>query len=122
MTTTPTKAAEATKVDRRRIAERIVRDIPEGWYVNLGIGIPLLVGNLIPPNREVVLHSENGILGMGPLVATGEADPWLVNAGKQDITLLAGASLFDHALSFAIVRGRHLDLCILGRLRGGGEW
>jgi 3-oxoadipate CoA-transferase, beta subunit len=111
---TTTQDADAAKVDRRRIAKRIARDIPEGWYVNLGIGIPLLVGNLIPSDREVLLHSENGILGMGPLVATGEADPWLVNAGKQDISLLPGASLFDHALSFSMIRGRHLDLCILG--------
>ena len=108
------KDANAAKIDRSQIARRIARDIPEGWYVNLGIGIPLLVANLIPPDREVVLHSENGILGMGPLVSAEEADPWLVNAGKQDISLLRGASLFDHALSFAMIRGHHLDLCILG--------
>ncbi|MEQ1695440.1 MAG: 3-oxoacid CoA-transferase subunit B [Hyphomicrobiaceae bacterium] len=112
--TKTTNDAEAAKIDRRRIAARIARDIPEGWHVNLGIGIPLLVGDSLPPDREVLLHSENGILGMGPLVAVGNADPWLVNAGKQDISLLPGASLFDHALSFSIIRGRHLDLCILG--------
>ena len=114
MMTKTTNDAEAAKIDRRRIAARIARDIPEGWHVNLGIGIPLLVGDSLPPDREVLLHSENGILGMGPLVAVGNADPWLVNAGKQDISLLPGASLFDHALSFSIIRGRHLDLCILG--------
>jgi 3-oxoadipate CoA-transferase, beta subunit len=107
---------DAVKVDRGRIAKRIAQDIPEGWHVNLGIGIPLLVGDYLSRDREVILHSENGILGMGPLVAKGEADPWLVNAGKQDISLLPGASLFDHALSFAIIRGRHLELCILGAL------
>jgi 3-oxoadipate CoA-transferase, beta subunit len=110
----PAPDADAAKIDRRRIAERIARDIPEGWHVNLGIGIPLLVGDFLASDREVLLHSENGILGMGPLVAAGEADPWLVNAGKQDISLLPGASLFDHALSFSIIRGGHLDLCILG--------
>jgi 3-oxoadipate CoA-transferase, beta subunit len=114
MMTKVIKDAEPAKIDRRRIAQRIAKDIPEGWHVNLGIGIPLLVGDSLPSDREVLLHSENGILGMGPLVAAGKADPWLVNAGKQDISLLPGASLFDHALSFSIIRGRHLELCILG--------
>jgi 3-oxoadipate CoA-transferase, beta subunit len=114
MTTSSTPNRESAQTDRLKIAKRIVQDIPEGWYVNLGIGIPLLVGNLIPPQLEIVLHSENGILGMGPPPAPDDADYWLANAGKQDITLLPGASLFDHALSFAMIRGGHLDLCILG--------
>jgi 3-oxoadipate CoA-transferase beta subunit len=101
---------------RAAIAGRVARDIPEGWAVNLGIGIPTLVADLIPEGREVLIQSENGILGMGPMPAANEADPWLVNAGKQLITLLPGASLFDHALSFTMIRGGHLDLCVLGAL------
>jgi 3-oxoadipate CoA-transferase beta subunit len=102
--------------DRKAIARRIARDIPEGWHVNLGIGIPTLVGDLVPEGREVLFHSENGILGMGPAPDEGNVDPWLVNAGKQNVTLLPGASLFDHALSFTMIRGGHLDLCVLGAL------
>ena len=101
---------------RAAIAGRVARDIPEGWAVNLGIGIPTLVADLIPEGREVLIQSENGILGMGPTPSANEADPWLVNAGKQLITLVAGASLFDHALSFTMIRGGHLDLCVLGAL------
>jgi len=100
---------------RRAIATRVARDIPEGWNVNLGIGIPTLVADLVPEGREVMFQSENGILGMGPAPA-GAVDPWLVNAGKQHVTLLNGASLFDHALSFAMIRGGHIDLCVLGAL------
>jgi 3-oxoadipate CoA-transferase beta subunit len=100
--------------DRRAIAARVAQDIPEGWKVNLGIGIPLLVGNAIPPDREVFIHSENGILGAGPLATDEQTDPWVVNAGKQYVTLRPGASLFNHAESFAMIRGGHLDLCILG--------
>jgi 3-oxoadipate CoA-transferase beta subunit len=101
---------------RAAIAGRVARDIPEGWAVNLGIGIPTLVADLIPEGREVLIQSENGILGMGPTPSPNEADPWLVNAGKQLITLVPGASLFDHALSFTMIRGGHLDLCVLGAL------
>jgi 3-oxoadipate CoA-transferase beta subunit len=100
--------------ERQRIAARIARDIPEGWHVNLGAGIPLLVSSYAPVDKEVFFHSENGILGIGPVSEPGAADPWLINAGKQDVTLLPGASLFDHALSFTMIRGGHLDLCILG--------
>jgi 3-oxoadipate CoA-transferase beta subunit len=96
------------------MAARAARDIPEGWHVNLGIGVPLMIGDHIPPGREVILHSENGILGVGPAPVPGAADPWIVNAGKQHVTLVTGGSYFDHTLSFAIVRGRHLDLCVLG--------
>ncbi|WP_180375566.1 3-oxoacid CoA-transferase subunit B [Mesorhizobium sp. 8] len=100
--------------DRPTMARMVAADIPEGWYVNLGIGLPTLVADHIPTEREVILHSENGILGMGPLPAPGEADPWLVNAGKENVTLVKGAALFHHGDSFAMIRGGHLDLCVLG--------
>ncbi len=100
--------------DRNQIAARAARDIPEGWYVNLGIGIPTLITEHIPEGREVIVQSENGILGMGPSPAPNAVDRWLVNAGKQHVTLLPGASLFHHADSFAMIRGGHLDLCVLG--------
>ena len=98
----------------KEIAERIARDIPEGWAVNLGIGQPTTIADHVPAEREVLFHSENGILGMGPAPSANEVDPWLVNAGKQPVTLRPGASLFHHADSFAMIRGRHLDLCVLG--------
>ena len=101
-------------LDRKGMARRVAQDIPEGWYVNLGIGIPTLVADFVPPDREVVVHSENGLLGMGPAPATGEEDPWLINAGKQKVTLRPGASFLHHADSFAVIRGGHLDLCVLG--------
>lgn len=100
-----------TKIE---LAQRIVQDIPDGAYVNLGIGMPTTVGNHIPAHREVVLQSENGILGMGPPPPSGLEDYDLINAGKQPITLLPGASLVHHADSFAMMRGGHLDLCVLG--------
>lgn len=102
--------------NRRAIAAAVARDIPEGWHVNLGIGIPTLVSDLVPQGREVLIQSENGILGMGPAPDEEDVDPWLINAGKQPITLLKGASLFDHAMSFAMIRGGHIDLCVLGAL------
>jgi 3-oxoacid CoA-transferase B subunit len=100
--------------DRTAMAARVAQDIPEGWFVNLGIGMPTMVADHIPPEREVIFHSENGILGMGPAPAADAVDPWLINAGKQPVTLVPGASLFHHADSFAIIRGGHLDLCVLG--------
>lgn len=99
---------------RTGMAARLAQDIPEGWYVNLGIGIPTLVADYIPADREVVVHSENGILGIGPAPEPHKENPWLVNAGSQRVSLRPGGSYFHHADSFAIVRGGHLDLCVLG--------
>lgn len=98
----------------QQLAERIARDIPEGAYVNLGIGMPTQIANYLPADREIFLHSENGILGMGPAPASGEEDPELINAGKQPVTLLAGGCYFHHGDSFTMMRGGHLDICVLG--------
>jgi 3-oxoadipate CoA-transferase beta subunit len=99
---------------KAEMAALVASDIPEGWHVNLGIGLPTLVADHLPKDREIILHSENGILGMGPVSSRGNADPWIVNAGKQNVSLVPGASLFHHADSFAMIRGGHIDLCILG--------
>jgi len=96
------------------IAQRVVQDIPEGAHVNLGIGMPMKISNHLPKDREILLQSENGLLGMGPLAAPHEVDTELVNAGKQPVTMLPGASLFNHAESFAMIRGGHVDICVLG--------
>ena len=101
-------------LSRDQMARRAADDIPEGWCVNLGIGIPTLVANHVPADREVVFQSENGIIGMGPAPEKGREDPWLINAGKQPITLVPGASFVGHADSFAMIRGGHIDLCVLG--------
>jgi 3-oxoadipate CoA-transferase beta subunit len=102
------------RMTRNEMAARVARDIPEGTYVNLGIGLPTLVGNYLPQEREIFLHSENGLLGMGPAPAPGEEDEDLINAGKQPVTLLTGGAYFHHADSFAMMRGGHLDICVLG--------
>jgi 3-oxoacid CoA-transferase B subunit len=99
---------------RDQMAGRLAADVPEGWCVNLGIGIPTLVANHVPPEREVIFQSENGVIGMGPAPAKGHEDPWLINAGKQLITLVPGAAFVGHADSFAKIRGGHIDLCVLG--------
>lgn len=101
-------------LDRPAMAARAARDIPEGWYVNLGIGLPTLIADHVPPEREVVFHSENGVIGMGPAPAPEHVNPWLINAGKQCVTLRTGGSYVHQADSFAIIRGGHLDLCVLG--------
>jgi 3-oxoadipate CoA-transferase beta subunit len=102
------------KRSKDQLAARVARDIPEGAVVNLGIGQPTLVANHIPKEREVLLHSENGLLGMGPAPAPGQEDYDLINAGKQPVTLLPGGSYFHHTDSFAMMRGGHLDICVLG--------
>jgi 3-oxoacid CoA-transferase B subunit len=106
---------------REGIAYRVACDLPEGSYVNLGIGIPTLVSGFIPPDREVFFHSENGILGMGPLAEPGHEDLDLVNAGKQYVTLLPGASVFDHPTSFSMIRGSHITHAVLGALEVAGN-
>ena len=99
---------------RDTMAALVAEDIPEGWYVNLGIGIPTLVANHVPLEREVIFHSENGVLGMGPAPPVEEINPWLINAGKQYVTLRKGGAYVHHADSFGMIRGGHLDLCCLG--------
>jgi 3-oxoadipate CoA-transferase beta subunit len=102
------------KFDRKQMAARVAQDIPEGAYVNLGIGLPTLVADYLPEGREIILHSENGVLGIGPRPAKGEEDEDLINAGKEPVTLLPGGAFFHHADSFGMIRGQHLDYCVLG--------
>jgi len=102
------------RITRDELARRIAADIPEGAYVNLGIGAPTLVADHLPPDHEIVMHTENGLLGMGPAPDASGVDPDLINAGKQPVTELPGAAYFHHADSFAMMRGGHIDLCVLG--------
>ncbi|NIE64841.1 3-oxoacid CoA-transferase subunit B [Burkholderia sp. Ax-1719] len=102
------------RLNRDEMAQRVAQDIPEGAYVNLGIGVPTLVANHLDPSKEIFLHSENGLLGMGPAPTPGLEDDELINAGKQHVTLLTGGAFFHHADSFAMMRGGHLDYCVLG--------
>ncbi|GCL62786.1 3-oxoacid CoA-transferase subunit B [Pseudaquabacterium pictum] len=110
----PSTLAGVTRWTRDQIARRVAQDIPDGAVVNLGIGLPTAVANHLGADKEVVLHSENGVIGMGPAPASGDEDYDLINAGKQPVTLLPGGCFFHHADSFAMMRGGHLDICVLG--------
>jgi 3-oxoadipate CoA-transferase beta subunit len=103
-----------SRLTRAEMAKRVALDIPDGSYVNLGIGLPTLVANYVPADREIIYHSENGILGMGPTPAPGQEDPDLINAGKDLVTLLPGGAYMHHTDSFMIMRGGHLDVSVLG--------
>ncbi len=103
--------------DRNQMAQKVAQDIPDGSYVNLGIGIPELVASHVPEGREVIYHTENGLLGMGPNPEGGTEDPELINAGKKYITTIPGAAFFHHADSFTMIRGKHIDVCVLGAMQ-----
>ena len=103
--------------NREEMAKRAALDIPDGSYVNLGIGIPEKVAQYVPEGREVIYHTENGLLGMGPVPAEGQEDPELINAGKKAVTAIPGAAFFHHADSFAMIRGQHIDICVLGAMQ-----
>ncbi|MDF1868978.1 MAG: 3-oxoacid CoA-transferase subunit B [Phycisphaerales bacterium] len=112
--------SEQTKVigrTREEMAQRLAQDIPNGSYVNLGIGIPELVARFVPEGRTLIYHTENGLLGMGPSPEEGKGDPELINAGKRHVTVNPGAAFFHHADSFAMIRGGHIDLCVLGAMQ-----
>lgn len=107
-------STEFTRIGREELAQKVAGDIPPGSFVNLGIGLPTMVANYIPEESGVILHTENGMLGMGPAPEPGNEDPDLINAGKQPVTIKPGGSFFHHADSFAMMRGGHLDYCVLG--------
>ncbi len=109
--------AETVGWSRDEMAQRAAQDIPDGAYVNLGIGIPEKVTRYIPEGREVIYHTENGLLGMGPAPQAGQEDPELINAGKKQVTAIPGAAYFHHADSFCMIRGGHIDLCVLGAMQ-----
>ncbi len=111
------KNTEAVGWTRDQMAERAALDIPDGSYVNLGIGIPEKVARYVPQGREFIYHTENGLLGMGPTPEVGEEDADLINAGKKPVTAIAGAAYFHHADSFAMIRGQHIDVCVLGAMQ-----
>lgn len=106
---------------RAEMAARAAADIPEGWVVNLGIGMPTAIADHVPLEREVIFQSENGVIGMGPAPAADAVNPWLINAGKQAVTLRPGGSYVHHADSFAMIRGGHIDLCVLGGFEVAGN-
>ncbi len=110
-------AKEVIGWNRNEMAQKVALDIPDGAYVNLGIGMPELVADFVPADREVIYHTENGLLGMGPVPAPGQEDPELINAGKKMITAIPGACYFHHADSFTMIRGKHIDICVLGAMQ-----
>ncbi|HSH52554.1 MAG TPA: 3-oxoacid CoA-transferase subunit B [Bacteroidales bacterium] len=107
--------------DKNEMAQKTALDICDGAYVNLGIGMPELVAGFVPEGREVIYHTENGLLGMGPSPEPGKEDPELINAGKKSVTAIKGACYFHHADSFTMIRGQHLDVCVLGALQVSGQ-
>jgi 3-oxoadipate CoA-transferase beta subunit len=117
MSTQMTKAPSATGWTREQMAQLVAQDIPDGSYVNLGIGIPELVAHHVPSGRELIFHTENGLLGVGPAPVPGTEDPELINAGKKPVTAIAGAAYFHHADSFCMIRGGHIDFCVLGAMQ-----
>ncbi|MCA9303514.1 MAG: CoA transferase subunit B [Phycisphaerales bacterium] len=112
-----TQPTNTTGWTREQMAQRLAQDIPNGSYVNLGIGIPELVAKFVPEGRTLIYHTENGLLGMGPSPAEGQGDPELINAGKRHVTANPGAAFFHHADSFSMIRGGHIDLCVLGAMQ-----
>jgi 3-oxoadipate CoA-transferase beta subunit len=112
-----TESTQVIGLTREEMARRVAQDIPDGSYVNLGIGIPELITRYVPEGRELIYHTENGLLGMGPSPEPGMGEPELINAGKRQVTAVPGAAYFHHADSFAMIRGGHIDLCVLGALQ-----